>query len=66
VSVLANIGVFRQMLIKISNMKFHADPHGGCRRDACGLTDIQTGRQEADNRFSDAIASKSENYVLQK
>ena len=32
----------------------------------CVRPDRQTGKQEDDNRFSNAVASKSENYVLQK
>jgi len=51
--VLKKYGVSRQILINVSNTKFHGNLSSGSQADTCGQTDRETdGYKEANRRCS--------------
>ena len=55
-SILTKSGVCRQILVKVTNTKFHKNPSSESCSDECGRTDGRTNRDdEANRRFPPLI-----------
>ena len=49
-SIVTKFGDCRQILVKVTNTKFHKNPSSESRADECGRTDGRTNRDDEANR----------------